>query len=48
MIQIAGIMKPWPNKKDLGHLEVTKKPAHKFAFRVPHLVSNMGRDAPVT
>ena len=37
MIHKAGIVKPWPNQKDLGHFEVTGKAAHKMAFRVPPL-----------
>ena len=45
MIQIAGIMKPWPNQDDLGHFEVTKKPAHKLAFRVPPL-RNVAKTGP--
>lgn len=45
MVQIAGIMKPWPNQKDLGLFEVTEKPAHKLAFRVPPL-RNVSETAP--
>ena len=37
MIQKAGIIKPWPNQKDLGHFDITGKAAHKMAFRVPPL-----------
>jgi len=45
MIQIAGIIQPWPNKEDLGHYEVSGNAAHKFAFRVPPL-RNVTETAP--
>ena len=45
MLQRAGIVKPWPNQKDQGHFEVTGKPGHKMAFRVPPL-RNVTETAP--
>ncbi len=45
MLQKAGIVRPWPNQKDLGHFEVSKNPAHKMAFRVPPL-RNVAKTAP--
>ena len=32
-----GIMKPWPDNKDLGRYQVTKTEADKFFFKVPSL-----------
>ena len=45
MIQVAGILKPWPNQKDLGHFEVSGNAAHKMGFRVPPL-RNVAETAP--
>ena len=45
MIQIAGVIKPWPNQKDLGHFEVSGNPGHKMGFRVPPL-RNVAKTAP--
>jgi cytochrome c peroxidase len=45
MIQIAGIIQPWPNQKDLGHFEVSGNAAHKMGFRVPPL-RNVTETAP--
>jgi len=33
----AGLVKPWPNKKDLGRYNVTKNEADKYVFKVPTL-----------
>ena len=45
MIQIAGIIQPWPNQSDLGHFEVSGNAAHKMGFRVPPL-RNVTETAP--
>jgi cytochrome c peroxidase len=45
MIQIAGIIQPWPNQNDLGHFEVSGNSAHKMGFRVPPL-RNVTETAP--
>lgn len=45
MIQIAGIIQPWPNQTDLGHYEVSGNAAHKMGFRVPPL-RNVTETAP--
>ena len=45
MYQKAGLVKPWPNQKDLGRFEVTKKDADKLFFKVPSL-RNIAKTAP--
>jgi cytochrome c peroxidase len=37
LYQKAGIIKPWPNQKDLGRFNVTKLEGDKFVFKVPSL-----------
>jgi cytochrome c peroxidase len=37
LYQKAGVVKPWPNQKDLGRFEVTKADADKLVFKVPSL-----------
>jgi cytochrome c peroxidase len=37
MVQKLGLMKPWPNTKDQGQFEDTKKDEHKMMFKVPSL-----------
>lgn len=45
--QRLGVTKPWPNQKDQGRFDVTKKPADKMMFRVPGL-RNVGETGPYT
>ena len=33
----AGLVKPWPNKGDVGRFAVTKNEADKYVFKVPSL-----------
>ena len=35
--QKLGLIKPWPNLKDTGRYQVTKKESDKFVFKVPSL-----------
>ncbi len=37
MFQKLGVVKPWPNQKDLGRYQVTKNEADKMMFKVPSL-----------
>jgi cytochrome c peroxidase len=37
LYQKAGLVKPWPNQKDQGRFEVTKKDHDKMMFKVPSL-----------
>lgn len=37
MYQKAGLLNPWPNQKDQGRFEITKKDADKMMFKVPTL-----------
>ena len=37
MYQKVGLVKPWPNQKDQGRFEVTKKDFDKMMFKVPSL-----------
>ncbi len=43
--QKLGAVKAWPNQKDTGRLEVTKKDADKMSFKVPSL-RNIAKTAP--
>ncbi|MGV3774426.1 MAG: cytochrome-c peroxidase [Verrucomicrobiales bacterium] len=43
--QKAGLVKPWPNQKDLGRFDVTNQEADKFMFKVPSL-RNIEKTAP--
>jgi cytochrome c peroxidase len=45
MYQIAGLVRPWPNQKDLGRYEVTRDESHKMMFKVPSL-RNVTRTGP--
>lgn len=45
MYQKAGLVKPWPNQKDLGRFNVTKNEAEKLFFKVPSL-RNIEKTAP--
>jgi cytochrome c peroxidase len=45
MYQKVGLVKPWPNQKDLGRFNVTKSEADKLQFKVPSL-RNIARTAP--
>ncbi len=45
MFQKAGLVKAWPNQKDLGRFEVTKKDEDKLFFKVPSL-RNIVKTAP--
>ena len=45
MFQKIGLVNPYPNKKDLGRYEVTKKEEDKFVFKVPSL-RNVALTAP--
>lgn len=45
MYQKAGLIKPWPNQKDLGRFEVTKDEADKLKFKVPSL-RNIAKTGP--
>ncbi|HRC58917.1 MAG TPA: cytochrome-c peroxidase [Kofleriaceae bacterium] len=45
MYQKAGLVKPWPNQKDLGRFDVTKAEADKLFFKVPSL-RNIDKTAP--
>lgn len=45
MYQKAGLVKPWPNQKDLGRFVVTKNEADKLFFKVPSL-RNIAKTAP--
>ncbi len=45
MYQKAGLVKPWPNQKDQGRYEVTKKDSDKMMFKVPSL-RNIAKTAP--
>lgn len=45
MYQKAGLVKPWPNQKDLGRFDVTKKEVDKLFFKVPSL-RNIAKTAP--
>ena len=40
-----GLVKPWPNLKDLGRFKVTKQKFDKYAFKVPSL-RNVEKTAP--
>lgn len=37
LYQKLGLIKPWPNEKDLGRFEVTKNEADRMMFKVPSL-----------
>lgn len=43
--QKLGVIKPWPNQKDQGRFEVTKKPEDKMIFKVSSL-RNVMKTAP--
>ncbi|MFT3774729.1 MAG: cytochrome-c peroxidase [Minicystis sp.] len=43
--QKAGLIKPWPNQKDLGRFDVTKNDIDKMMFKVPTL-RNVTKTAP--
>ena len=43
--QKAGLVKAWPNEKDLGRFELTKQDADKLVFKVPSL-RNVEKTAP--
>jgi len=45
MFQKLGLVKPWPNEKDLGRYDVTKNDADKMFFSVPSL-RNIAKTAP--
>lgn len=45
MFQKLGLVKPWPNDKDLGRFAETKNEADKFMFSVPTL-RNIAKTAP--
>lgn len=45
MFQKAGLIKPWPNQKDQGRFEVTKKDEDRMMFKVPSL-RNIARTGP--
>lgn len=45
MYQKAGLIKPWPNQKDLGRFDVTKDEADKLKFKVPSL-RNIAKTGP--
>ncbi|MFO0660700.1 MAG: cytochrome-c peroxidase [Polyangiaceae bacterium] len=45
MYQKAGLVVPWPNQKDQGRFEVTKKDEDKMRFKVPSL-RNIEKTAP--
>jgi cytochrome c peroxidase len=45
LFQKLGLLKPWPNQKDKGRFEVTKKDEHKMIFKVPGL-RNIEKTAP--
>ena len=45
MFQKAGVLKPWPNQKDRGRFEVTKKDDDKLFFKVP-MLRNIAKTAP--
>lgn len=45
MYQKLGVLKPWPNQKDQGRFEVTKKESDKMMFKVPSL-RNITETAP--
>ncbi len=45
MFQKAGLVKPWPNQKDVGRQGVTKNDADKLFFKVPSL-RNIAKTAP--
>lgn len=37
LYQKVGLVKPWPNQKDQGRFDLTKKPEDKMFFKVPSL-----------
>ncbi len=45
MFQKLGVVKPWPDQKDLGRFQVTKNEADKMMFKVPSL-RNVAKTAP--
>lgn len=45
MLQKLGAVKPWPNQKDQGRFEETKKDSDKMMFKVPSL-RNIEKTAP--
>jgi cytochrome c peroxidase len=45
MFQKAGFVKPWPNQRDRGRYELTKRDADDMMFKVPSL-RNVARTAP--
>ena len=45
MFQKLGVVKPWPDQKDLGRYRVTKNEADKMMFKVPSL-RNIAKTAP--
>ncbi len=45
MYQKAGLVKPWPNEKDIGRAKVTGNDAEKFFFKVPSL-RNIAKTGP--
>jgi len=45
MFQKLGLVKPWPNEKDLGRFDATKNDADKMFFSVPTL-RNIAKTAP--
>lgn len=45
MIQKMGVVRPWPNQRDLGYYEVSENSAHKMFFRVSPL-RNVAETAP--
>ncbi len=45
MYQKVGVVEPWPNQRDQGRFEVTKKEVDRMMFKVPTL-RNVARTAP--
>jgi cytochrome c peroxidase len=45
LYQKAGLVKPWPNQKDQGRFDITKKDEDKMMFKVPGL-RNITKTAP--
>lgn len=45
MFQKLGLVKPWPNQKDQGRFDLTKKAGDKMFFKVPSL-RNIAKTAP--
>jgi cytochrome c peroxidase len=45
LYQKVGLVKPWPDQKDLGRFDVTKQDSDKMVFKVPSL-RNIDKTAP--